>query len=125
MIKLNYKMGRYVMNEKYRVNSVDFEEYKKKFESKVSDFRQDLFDVFMLNNNVKWEGTGHNAFNSLIIQKIDKLNYIPQILDLYVDIMDRAINDFSEGQELIKKQFEEILELIRLEKAKRGDIDGD
>ena len=46
MIKLNYKMGRYVMNEKYRVNSVDFEEYKRKFESKVSDFRQDLFDVF-------------------------------------------------------------------------------
>ena len=38
--------------------------------------------------------------------------------------MDRAINDYSEGQELIKKQFEEILELIRLEKAKRGDIDG-
>lgn len=112
------------MNEKYRVNSIDFEDYKRKFESKVSDFRQDLFDVFMLNNNVKWEGNGRNAFNSLINQKIDTLNYIPQILDLYVEIMDKAINDYADGQELIKKQFEEILELIRLEKTKRGEIDG-
>ena len=112
------------MNEKYHVDSIEFEEYKRKFEGKVSDLRHDLFDIFVLNKNVKWEGSGRDAFNSVINYKIDRLNYIPQILDLYVDIMDKAINNYAEGQELIKKTFEEILELIRQEKLKRGEFDG-
>ena len=113
------------MNERYRVNSEEFEEYKRKFEEKVSDIRQDLFDLYFINRNVKWEGAGHDDFDAIINSKIDRLNYIPQILDLYVDIMDKAIKNYAEGAELIKKTFEEILELIRQEKIKRGEIIND
>ena len=36
--------------------------------------------------------------------------------------MDKSINSYSEGMEEIRKSFEEILEVIRIEKRKRGEL---
>ena len=111
------------MNEKYYVNFNSFEEYKTKVEDKINEFRQEVLNVFQLNYNVEWTGDGYNSISNLINQEIDDLNYIPQVLDLYVDFMDKAINNYTEGMEEIKESFEELLETIRAEKIKRGEIE--
>lgn len=110
------------MNDKYHVNFNEFEEYKKAFEKKVIEFRQEVYNVFKLNQEIDWEGNGYDAASKSIALEINRLNTIPQVLDLYVDFMDKAINSYSEGMEEIRKSFEEILEVIRIEKRKRGEL---
>jgi hypothetical protein len=110
------------MNEKYYVNFSGFEEYKEAFEKKITEFRQEVFNVFKLNQEVDWKGSGYDSASNSINLEIDRLNTIPQVLDLYVDFMDKAINNYSDGMEEIRKSFEEILEVIRIEKRKRGEL---
>ena len=110
------------MNDKYYVNFSGFEEYKEYFKKKIEEFRQEVFDVFELNREVEWTGEGYDAASNSISLEINKLNEIPEILDKYVDFMDKAINNYSDGMEEIKKCFEEILEMIRIEKSKRGEV---
>ena len=110
------------MNGKYYVNFSNFEEYKKTFEVKISNFREELFHVFKYNQEVKWTGEGYDAVSNSISLEISKLDVIPTVLDLYVDFMDKALNNYSEGMEEIKKNFQDILERIMAEKQKRGEL---
>ena len=110
------------MSDKYIVKFSDFEEFKKIYEDKIDEFRQEIFNVFKLNQETDWSGDGYESFSNNISLEIDRLDKIPQVLDLYVDFMDKAINNYTEGMEEIKKNFEEILEIIRSEKMKRGEL---
>ena len=109
------------MNNKYIVKFNDFDDFKKIYEDKIDEFRQEIFNVFKLNQEINWTGDGYDSFSKLISLEISRLDRIPQVLDLYVDFMDKAINNYSEGMEEVKKSFDEILDIIRNEKIKRGE----
>ena len=109
------------MNNKYIVKFNDFDEFRKIYEDKIDELRQEIFNVFKLNQETDWSGDGYESFSKLISLEISKLDRIPQVLDLYVDFMDKAINNYSEGMEEVKKSFDEILDIIRNEKIKRGE----
>ena len=110
------------MNDKYYVNFNGFDEYKRSFEEKINEFREELFNVYKAYLKVDWEGEGNVAFNESFTILFDKLNYIPQVLDLFTKFMEQAMNNYSEGMEEIKKSFDSLLELIREEKLKRGEL---
>lgn len=110
------------MDTRYHVDFNSFEEYKNAFEKKISEFRTELLKTFQACQNVEWEGPGFDSTINLLNNEISRLDKIPQVLDLFTKFMEQAINDYTQGMEEVKQNFEEILNQIRNEKARRGDL---
>ena len=110
------------MDTKYHVDFNGFEEYRNAFETKILEFRSELYKTFKTCQNVEWEGPGYDSTIALLNNEISKLDKIPQVLDLFKEFMNQAINDYSQGMEEVKQAFESILNQIRYEKARRGEI---
>ena len=110
------------MNDKYYVNFKGFDEYRKVFKEKTDEFQQELLSIYNAYLKVEWEGEGYESFKSSFNMQFDDLNYIPQILNLFSEFMEKALINYSDGMEEIKKSFDSLLQVIRDEKRKRGEL---
>ncbi len=107
----------------YHMDFSSFGDYKEEFKNRVEEFRNELDVVAKLQDKLEWEGTASTTALDLFSNKLYDLSVIPRMLDLYIGFFDKALGDYTDGMEDIKKTFEEILEQIRNEKRKRGEIE--
>ncbi len=110
------------MNNKYHVDFTNFREYRDHFEKKIEEFRESVYRVYDSCDKLEWEGKGYVSTMDLVSNQINDLDVVTQILDLYKKFMDTALDNYTEGMEEIRKSFEEILEQIRQERRKRGEL---
>ena len=78
--------------------------------------------MYQAHNEVQWEGVAYEIATEKIYRKLDKLARMIKILSLMSNFMGTAHDNYRDGLEEIKKNFDEILDKIREEKAKRGEV---
>lgn len=106
----------------YHVDFNGLEEYKKEFKNKIKTFTDELDKILNYKNDLIWNGKGSEVVLNDFSDKMSDLYVIPQILELYVKFMETSLSDYGAGLEEIKKSFNDILNHIREEKSKRGEI---
>jgi hypothetical protein len=106
----------------YHVDFENFDEYKIELQKKIKNFDTELDALFKSRNKLIWQGEAYDTAMDIFYDKMKDLYVIPDVLELYVKFIDTALNDYQEGVEEIKKSFDEILEKIKEEKRRRGEI---
>ncbi|MBP5684674.1 MAG: hypothetical protein J6X02_05420 [Bacilli bacterium] len=107
---------------KYHVDFDNFEEYKVELQKMINSFNNELDILFKSREKLIWQGEAYDTAMDIFCDKMKDLYVIPEILELYIKFIDTALSNYQEGMEEIRKSFEEILERIKEEKRKRGEI---
>ena len=107
---------------KYHLNFNDFGEYQKAFRTKVDEFNDEVYNVFKLCQNVEWVGLGYEKTISAVYNQIEELQKVSENLEKFLNFMNSASNNYSDGVKEVNSKFQEIQDIINIEKMKRGGV---
>lgn len=103
---------------KYYVDSVKIEEFINNCNSYINELQKQSVVMKSLIDKTIWQGNARDAASlkyNKIMKEVDK---VPETLTLYINFMETVVKNYGEGTERIKKEFQEIIEKLELEKVK-------
>ena len=96
------------------------EEYKKELDNNIEIINEELAKMYKAQGETVWEGSAYEVASDRIYNELETLSNMMKLLSVISKFLETAHNNYREGLEEIKKTFDEVLEKIRAEKAKRG-----
>jgi len=106
----------------YHVDFANFDEYKIELQKKIKSLNKVLESLFKSREKLIWQGEAYDTAMDIFYDKMKDLYVIPEVLELYIKFIDTALNDYQAGMEEIKQSFDEILDQIKNEKMRRGEL---
>ncbi len=106
----------------YHIDFNSLEEYKIELDKNIEILNEELSKIYKAHSEVTWNGVAYEVATEKLYNKLSLMSNMIRVLSLMSKFMETAHNNYREGLEEIQKNFEEVLEKIRAEKAKRGEI---
>ena len=103
---------------KYYVDSVKIEEFINNCNAYIDEMKQESIVMKGLIDKTTWQGNARDAATLKYNKIMEEVNKIPENLTLYIKFMEIVVKNYGEGIEKIKKEFQELIEKLELEKVK-------
>ena len=107
---------------KYHVNFDDLNDFKEVFQKKIDDFNEVIYKIYKSSQKVEWVGLGHDKTIEALYLQIEELKKVYIGLGKFVEFVDIALNNYSEGVVEVNNKFQKMEEIIDMEKTRRGGI---
>lgn len=103
---------------KYYVDSIKIEEFINNCNGYIEEMKKEIIVMKGLIDKTTWQGNARDAVSLKYETIMEDVNKIPETLTLYIRFMELVIENYGEGIEKLKKEFQEIMEKLKLEKIK-------
>lgn len=103
---------------KYYVDSRKIEEFINECNGSINEIQEQVKIMNNLINKTTWRGNAYEAALHKYNQIMSEIKEIPETLNLYVKFMELVIKNYGEGTEKLKKEFQDIVEKLELERLK-------
>lgn len=103
---------------KYYVDSVKIEEFINNCNGYINELQKQSVVMKGLIDKTIWQGNARDAATLRYKKIMEEVNKISENLTLYIKFMEIVVKNYGEGTERIKKEFQEIIEKLELEKVK-------
>lgn len=102
---------------KYFVDSNKIEEFINNCNDCIKEMDNQSKIMKELPNKLTWRGNAHDAAILKYNKIMDDLEKIPEDLTLYTKFMELVVKNYGEGTEKLKKEFQEILQRLEIERV--------
>lgn len=103
---------------KYYVDSKKIEEFINKCNNYIEEMKQESVIMKGLIDKTTWQGNARDAASLKYNEIMKEVDEIPEKLVLYVKFMEIVVKNYGASFEKIKKEFQEVVEKLELEKKK-------
>lgn len=103
---------------KYYVDSIKIEEFINNCNSCIEEMQKQSVVMKGLVDKTNWQGNARDAASLRYKKLMEEVDKIPETLSLYIKFMELVVKNYGEGTDRIKKEFQDIIEKLELEKVK-------
>jgi len=99
----------------YRIDSLKFREFIENVNKIIDTMNKEINIMDEISKKPIWEGMAHDSTMLKYNNILDDVKKIPQNLNLYINFMKLVIENYGNGNQLIKKEFQNIMDKLSLE----------